>query len=358
MDCKEVRDRFSSLLERELMLPEEKTLREHLSSCSECQRELERFEKTMRWLSSVEEVEVPEGFLPELYKKMEERKRRSAEVKKTELGWFHLPISFKLPVQAVAMVAIVFLVLYLTKTMPTEVYRLKDARQPPSPLSVEKKPEQVLTQKEVEKDQRIFETTPETPRPKDVDLAQAPVPREEKLEGSYTPPVKEEAKKAEAPSPMAGITAYPQTESKEAAGAKAPSPEAGKIEKGLVAKEKSMVASKLPQEIILKTSDREKVIPQLHELIKQFGGETVAAEGNMFLVSLPTTSFSEFEKELSGLSASTKADKGVAKKQIAESLRTAPGSRREGVDEKRKAPSKLAADQEGRTVVRILLVPE
>jgi hypothetical protein len=137
----------------------------------------------MRWLGSVEEVEVPEGFLPELYKKMEERKRRSAEVKKPELGWFHLPISFKLPVQAVAMVAIVFLVLYLTKTMPTGVYRLKDARQPPSPLSAEKKPEQVLTQKEVEKDQRIFETTPETPRPKDVDLAKAPVPREEKLEG-------------------------------------------------------------------------------------------------------------------------------------------------------------------------------
>jgi len=86
MDCKEVRDRFSSLLERELMPPEEKILREHLSSCSECQRELERFEKTMRWLGSVEEVRLPEGFLPELYKKMEERKRRSAEVKKTELG--------------------------------------------------------------------------------------------------------------------------------------------------------------------------------------------------------------------------------------------------------------------------------
>jgi hypothetical protein len=170
--------------------------------------------------------------------------------------------------------------------------------------------------------------------------------------------VKAEAKKAAAPSPKVEITAYQQIESKEAAGAQAPSPETGKIEKGLVAKEKSIVGSKLSQEILLKTSDREKVIPQLYEVIKQFGGEMVTAEGNMFLVSLPTTSFSEFEKELSGLSASTKADKVVAKKQIAESLRAVPGLRREGVDEKRKTPSKLSTDQEGRTIVRILLVPE
>ena len=118
------------------------------------------------------------------------------------------------------------------------------------------------------------------------------------------------------------------------------------------------MGSKLPKEITLKISDREKVIPQLLELIKQFGGEMLTAEENMFLVSLPTTSFSEFEKELSGLSASAKADKVVVKKPVAESLKAAPSLKREGVDEKKKAPTKLEADQEGRTFVRILLVPE
>ncbi len=78
----------------------------------------------------------------------------------------------------------------------------------------------------------------------------------------------------------------------------------------------------------------------------------------MFLASLPTTSFSEFEKELSGLSASTRADKVVVKKPVAESLSTAPSLKREGVDEKRRAPIKLEADQEARTFVRILLVQE
>lgn len=120
------------------------------------------------------------------------------------------------------------------------------------------------------------------------------------------------------------------------------------------------MASKLPQEIILKISNREEVIPQLHELIKQFGGEMVAAEGNMFLASLPTASFSEFEKELSGLSTSTKTDtdKGVVEKPVAGRLKAVPSLKREGVEEKRKAPTKREADQEGRTIIRILLVPE
>jgi|MudIll2142460700_1097286.scaffolds.fasta_scaffold106895_1 hypothetical protein len=357
MDCEKVRDRFSSLWEKELTISEEKSVREHLSSCPECQREFERFEKTMRWLGSMEEAEVPEGFLPELLKKMEERGRAPLG-KKTRGKWYRFPLSFKLPVQAVAMVAIVFLVLYLTKMMPVEFYRSKDTRQTAPPLSMERKPEQILTQIEMEKDQRILKTTPEKHRPKDVDLAQAPVLKEEKLEGTYAPPAKSEAKKEVAPPPQAEMTAYPQMESKETAGARAPSPGAGKIEKGLVAKEKSFMGSKLPKEITLKISDREKVIPQLLELIKQFGGEMIAAEGNMFLASLPTTSFSEFEKGLSGLSASTQADKVVVKKPVAESLRTAPSLKREGADEKGRAPTKLEADQENRTFIRILLVPE
>jgi hypothetical protein len=358
MDCEKVRDQFSSLWERELTISEEKSVREHLCSCPDCQKEFDRFDKTMRWLGSVGEVEVPEGFLPDLRKKMEGRERRGVEAKRTEWGWFHLPISFKLPVQAVAMVAIVFLVLYLTKMMPAEFYRLKDARQTDSPPSMERIPEQVLTQQEMEEDQTILKTTPEKPRPKEVDLAKAPVSREEKLEEDYAPPAKVEAKKAEAPSPKAEITAHQPIESKEAAGGKTPPLGVGKIEKGLAAKEKSLMASKLPQEIILKISDREKVIPQLHELIKQFGGEIVTAEGNMFLASLPTASFSEFEKELSGLSASIKAGKVVAKKQIAESQGPAPSMKREEVDERRKASKKLATDQEDRTIIRILLVPE
>ena len=83
MDCEKVRDRFSSLWEKELTPPDGKMVREHLSSCRECQKEFERFEKTMEWLRSVGEVEVPNGFLPELQKKMGERKGKAIVAGKT-----------------------------------------------------------------------------------------------------------------------------------------------------------------------------------------------------------------------------------------------------------------------------------
>ena len=357
MDCEKVRDRFSSLWEKELTPSEEKMVKEHLSSCPECQKEFERFEKTMGWLRSVGEVEVPEGFLPELYKKMEERKRAPLG-EKVRGRWFGFPLSFKLPVQAVAMVAIVFLVLYLTKMMPMEGYRMKDAKQLSVPLSGEKKSEQVLSQKEMEKEPRVLETPPETPHPKGVDLAKAPAPKEEKFEGAYAPQVKAEAKKDEVPSSRTESMAYQQIEPKEAARAKAPPPGPAKIEKGLAAKEKSVIASKPLQEIILKVSDRDKMISKLQELVKQFGGEMVTAEENMLLASLPTGSFKEFEKELMGLSTPTQTDQVIAKKQAAGKLKAAPEVKGEEVDEKIKELGKRAADQESRTMVRILLIQE
>jgi hypothetical protein len=151
---------------------------------------------------------------------------------------------------------------------------------------------------------------------------------------------------------------YQRLDSKETASAQAPSSESGRFEKGLIAKEKSIVAAKPPQEIILRISDRERVISRLHELVKQFGGEMVTSEGNMILASLPTGFIPEFEKELAGLSTSTKADKVVANKQAIGSVRAAPGGKREEADEKNKAPAKSAIDQDSRTVVRILLIPE
>jgi Putative zinc-finger len=357
MDCEKVRDRFSSLWEKELMPSEEKTIREHLSSCPECQKELERFGKTMGWLRSVRDVEVPEGFLPELYKKIEERKKaRLAGESKGK--WFIFPLSFKLPVQAVAMVAIVLLVLYLSKMMPMEVSRLKENKQTSSPVLVEKKSEQVSVQNEMEKEGRATETLPETPRSKEVAFAKAPVPGKEKLKEAHVPQGEVKAKKVEAPVAKNEVMAYQQIDPEEAAKAKAPSPEPGKIEKELVVKEKSVVASKPPQEILLRISNREKVVPQLQELVKYFGGEMVTEEGNRFLVSLPTHSFPEFEKELVGLSAFTQTDKGMAKKQTAGSLRAAPEMKREEVGERSKEPTKLATDQEGRTAVLILLIPQ
>jgi hypothetical protein len=357
MDCEKVRDRFSSLWEKELSPFEEKIIKEHLSSCPECQGEFEQFEKTMRWLHSVGEVEVPDEFLPGLYKKMEERKR-AIPGERSRGKWLSFPLSLKLPVQAAAMVAIVFLVLYLTKMMPMEGYRPKETGEPSSPLSVEKKSEEVLAQKEVKIERRALETTLEAPRPKNGEQAKTLVQGEEKLEGVYVPQMKAEAKKAEIPSSESKVMRYQAFDSKETGRAKTPSPEPEEIEKELTSKEKSVVASKPPQEIVLRISDRKKAISQLHELVKRFEGEIVTAEGNRFLASLPTGSFSEFEKELAGLGSSTKADKVIARKHATGSLRALQEVKKEAVEGKRKEPAKLETDEESRMIVRILLVQE
>jgi hypothetical protein len=356
MDCEKVRDRFSSLWEKELTPIERKIVNEHLSSCPACQREFEQFEKTMRWLHSAGEVEVPDEFLPELHKKMEERKRIGPGEKATG-KWFNFPFSLKLPVQAVAMVAIVFLVLYLTKMMPMEGYRPKETEQTSSHLSLKEKPEQVLPQKEGERARGALKPPPEAPRPKDVEQVKTAAPRKERLE-AYAPQVKAEAKKAEAAPSKTEVMKDQTFDLKEAARTRVPSSEPEKVEKRLPTQEKLAMASKPPQEIVLRISDREKAISQLHELVKQFGGEIVTTEGNRFLASLPTGSFSEFEKELAGLSASTRADKAFVKKPDTRDLMAVEGVKKEAVDEKGKEPAKLANDVAHRTIVRILLVQE
>jgi len=356
MDCEKVRDRFSSLWEKELTPVEKKTVKEHLSSCPACQREFEQFEKTMRWLQSVGEVEVPDEFLPELLKRMEERKKIPLDKKATG-RWYSFPLSLKLPAQAVAMVAIVFVVLYITRMMPTGEYRPKKPEETSSPLSLEKKPAPVLGQKEGERERVALKTSPEAPRSTDIEQAKTAVPGEEKSE-TYTPQVKAEAKKAEVPSSKTEIIREQTFDLKETAGVKVPSSEPEKVEKRLPAQGKLAMASKPHQEIVLRISDREKAISQLHKLVRQFGGEIVTAEGDGYLASLPTGSFSEFEKELAELSASTRADKVLTRKPVTVDLMAEQGVKKEKIDEKGKEPAKLATGEESRMIVRILLVQE
>ena len=354
MDCEKVRDRFSSWWEKELSPPEEKVFKEHLSSCPKCKREFEQFEKTMRWLHSAGEVEVPEGFLPKLHKELEERKRAVPEEKRGG-KWFYFPISFKLPIQAGAMVVVVFLVLYLTKTIPMEGARLKEPKQTSPSLSVQEKPGGALTRSAAPSP---LETPPEAPRPKDVEQAKAPVSGEGQLEEAPAPQIKADEKKREAPARSTEMLVYQAVDSKEAGRATVPSPEPAKIERELAVPEKSRGASKPPQEIILRISDRKKASSLLHELVKQFGGEVMTTKEDMFLASVPTGSFREFEKELAGISSSFKTDPLIAKKHAKESLRLEEEGKREEGDKENKGSARRAADTESRTIVRILLVEE
>lgn len=310
MECNKARDQFSSLLEKELNPEEEKIVREHLASCSECQKDFEQFDRTISWLHSVEEVEVPDGFLSGVSEKWKDRKRKTFEGKKVGFGWFNTPVSIKLPIQAVAMVAVVFLVIYITKIIPVETPQLKDVRQPEIPLSTEKKTDALQISKEEVKEVRTEKPSVESPRSKDVDLPKTPAPGEEKM---------------------------------------------GEV---MVTKEKAALVAKPPQEIVLRISDREKVVSQLNELVKQFGGEVVTAEENFFLASMPANSISEFEKKVVGLTSSKKEDKMVLQKGAAKSLNALPEVKKREAEEKGKEPTTIIPEREAYITVRILLLQE
>jgi hypothetical protein len=302
MECEKIREKFSSLLEGDLDPLEEKVLKEHLASCSGCQKDFETFKKTMNWLHSVDEAEAPEGFLKEIYQKMEDRKRKGYRQ-----GWGHRLMRLKLPAQAVAMVAIVFAVLYITKIIPMETPRGKNvdvARTAPS----EAKTDTRLAQKEAKTEKQEIDLLSKAPRTKEMEQEKTPL-----------------------------------SEGKE-------------IEQEAI----HSLAAKPSQEIILRVSDQEKAVSQLQGLVKQFGGEAVKEEENLLLVSLPTASYPEFEKKLEGMTSPQKAEPASPQQVAPRASRISPRAKEgESVGKgKEKEVGRPMADQPGRITVRILVVKE
>ena len=345
MECEQVRDRFSSLLERELNPSEEKAVREHLASCSECQRDFEKFEKTIHWLHSIEEAEVPDGFLSEIHKKMEDQKKMGPMAGKVRPGWFNTLVRLKLPVQAVAMVAIVFLVLYLTKILPVETpHLMKEGEQKKASQSEVKEDARVVP-KEIGKEGRTTKLPSE-------------MSQEKKIDRMVASKVEEEARSATASIPKTEAPAVETPQLKAAEEGKPPLSEPGKVAKLGGAERRTYFAAKPPQEMILRISDREKALSQLHELIKQFGGEIVKEEGNILLTSLPNASFLGFKKELAAIGSSKKADEMAHQKEGIEGKEAPLSVKRREAEEKGKESPKPMTDQESRISVRILLVQE
>ena len=358
MECEKVRDRFSALLEKELSPSEESMVREHLGSCSECQTDFERFEKTIRWLHAVEEVEVPDGFLSGIYEKMESRKGKGLLTDQVKRRWFDYPASLKVPIQAVAMVATLCVVLYLTKMIPFEGSHPKVAEQAKALRSEAKKLETELIPEEMKKERGVPQLPSEGPRLMDAEPTRTPVSGTQKAEGAFVPKANEEDKGAAVPAPRTERVDAGTLRMQEAGKVKAPSSESEKTENVRVAKEKISPPAKPPREIILRISDRAGIVSQLQELVKGFGGETVTAEENILVASLPAASFSEFEKELNKLVSPAEPGMGLLQKDGQQGVRASAGVKQRGVEERAKEPASPAAGSESYITVRIVLLRE
>jgi hypothetical protein len=369
--CEEVRDRFSALWENDLGPSEQAAVKSHLDHCSECQNEFARFDKTLRMLHSVDDVKVPERFLPGIYEKMEERRGKDLSSARTSWRWPHVPLRLKLPIQALAMVAIVFLALYLTKMTPIELTRMKEVGESkPSPLEGKKEP---------------GETKAQTPEEKRLDQV-SPYKEADKMgkrEGSRG--LKERARTTPEVSPTGAskekeglAPKTPTTETRKSdqglAHPSAPSPvphpqgaltpqadeplKMKKAEDASLGKETISPEMKPSQEYVLKITDRKRIISRLQNLTKQFGGETLTAEGNRLLISVPTSSVAEFRKELEGISSFAKAQQRETFKDTPERTVAEPREKKRAAEEKDKETKRLEVSREGRTLIRIVLVEE
>jgi Putative zinc-finger len=347
MECEKIQEKFSSLLEGDMDPSEEKTVREHLASCSRCQRDFETFKKTMNWLHSVDEVEAPEGFLTEIYQKIEDRKGM-----RYRQAWVHRLMRLKLPAQAVAMVAIVFAILYITKMIPTETHREKNvdvARTPPS----EVKTDTHLAQQEAKTEKQEIALLSKAPRTKGMEQEKASLSEAKEIEKGAIPKEGEEARDSVAYLPKAEA---PQA--KDAEKAESPTSKPGKIGKVVTSESSAFLTAKPSQEIILRVQDQEKAISQLQSLVKEFGGEIVRQEGYIVLAYLPTGSYWPFERKLEGMASPQKAEPAAPQQVAPRAPRISRGVKEEESVRKEREMGRPMADQAGRIAVRILVVKE
>ena len=319
MECNEVCDQFSSLFEGELKPPEEEKVREHLAFCPNCEKEWKEFRQMMGWLHAVEEEDVPEGFLPEIQKKREERKGKERRVGDR---FFR---SMKIPIQAVAMVMIVFLGLYLTKMTPFEMLQKKVVEKSEVPYSDREKKGSVLKEEERQK----VTSPPHALYRKDY-LSEAKPSATDEREGAkdgIAQKMKEEDKKLPAPPFKEEMATVEPLRPKEMVKAEAPPMEEKRRESEKAGKVMMSLAKKPAREITLKISDREKAISRLQELAKQLGGEVVRENGNVLLASLPASSYAEFEKELAQIGSSPVFPKATVPKEMKDDLSLAAGAK-------------------------------
>jgi len=350
MDCEKVRDQFSFLFEGELKPPEEEKVREHLAFCPNCEKEWKEFRQMMGWLHAVEEEDVPEGFLSELQKKREERKGKERR------GGDRFFRSMKIPIQAAAMVMIVFLALYLSNMAPFEMLQKRAVEKPEVLQSDREKKESVLKEKEK---QKVTSPPPALYR-KDY-LSEAKPSATDEREGAkdgIAQKMKEEDKKLPAPPLKEEMATAEPLRPKEMVKAEAPPLEEKRRESERVGKVMMSLAKKPAREITLKISDREKAVSQVQELAKQLGGEVVREDGNVLLTSLPVSSYAEFEKGLAQIGSSPVFPQATAPKEMKDDLSLAAGAKSKEPEEKGKEPSRSVSLRENTISIRIRLVPE
>jgi hypothetical protein len=286
--CETVRDRFSAYWEKVLTPSEEAEIKDHLDSCPSCREEYNRFGQTLRMIHSLEEVEVPEGFLAGVVTKLDEGNERSPSPEVLPPLETRRLFSWRLPAEAIAMVTIVFLALFLTQNRSSEIPQKEATPLSQPSISDERKTKDGGASLETEDPKGRNRIAVPEPDPK---ARSAP---EERIPKPVKKPVIREA------GPLQKQDAVPA-----APRAPAPPPERRAADRGLAAQFAPQAEKKeegrLFREYILKSRNAEETSKKVLDLVKRFGGEILSSESGTILAALPGAVLVPFHEGLEEL---------------------------------------------------------
>jgi anti-sigma factor RsiW len=113
MNCEEIQRQLSDYVERSLGASPMGLIEEHLSDCPPCRREVEMLGETIGQIAALPMVEPPLGFTQRVMAHV-----RETEARPTSWRWFLQSLRSKFPVQAIAVVVVGVLGIYLLHNEP------------------------------------------------------------------------------------------------------------------------------------------------------------------------------------------------------------------------------------------------
>lgn len=117
MECKNIQGKLSAYIEGLIPSEEKRGIEEHLGSCEKCKDSLIDLRKTIEYVHNLEDVEPPSW----LTQKIMANVRAEVKPKKGIIQKLFYPLYIKLPIEAVATVAIAIVAMYIFKTIQPEI---------------------------------------------------------------------------------------------------------------------------------------------------------------------------------------------------------------------------------------------
>ncbi|MBI5204956.1 MAG: DUF2275 domain-containing protein [Nitrospirae bacterium] len=121
MECNKVQEKLSALIDGILSQDEKMLVEKHLKSCEKCREALSELKKTIGHIKNQEEIEPPAWLTQKVMAKI----KAEAAPKKGLFEKLFYPLRIKLPVGAVATIAIAVTTIYIFKSIQPEIQLAK-----------------------------------------------------------------------------------------------------------------------------------------------------------------------------------------------------------------------------------------